>query len=231
MGMASGATGRYQKANITRNGVNHSFMANGWGPGFKSHTISWNGTSFVIIDMEGSQGMNYEPASYPAMYCGLYSMTPSQSCGLPAAIDSLKSVKTGWRWNANGNKAEYNAAYDIWVGDNNALKGYLMVWLREPPGQQPAGMPTTKGVTVANVPGTWDLWVGKVGNFPIVNWVKPEGQDISELEFDVLDFVKDAKQRNIMVPGSQLLAVAAGFEIWNGPIKDLKSEDFYVDVK
>jgi hypothetical protein len=34
-----------------------------------------------------------------------------------------------------------------------------------------------------------------------------------------------------MVPGSQLLAVAVGFEIWNGPIKDLKSEDFYVDVK
>jgi hypothetical protein len=32
------------------------------------------------------------------------------------------------------------------------------------------------------------------------------------------------------VPGTHVLSVAVGFEIWNGPITNLQSNDFYVDV-
>ena len=52
-----------------------------------------------------------------------------------------------------------------------------------------------------------------------------------ELEFDVLDVYRDVQKHNYNLPGSQLLAVAVGFEVWNGPIKSLKTNDFYVDVK
>lgn len=231
MGNSGTSTDRWQKADVTRDGHNYYFMANGWGPGFASQSVEWNGTAFTVVDMEGEQGPNWQPASYPTVFCGVYSET-SKACGLPAEITTLSSLRTGWRWAPNGNDGEYNAAYDVWLGTGPAESdhsGYLMVWLREPPGQQPAGSRTERDVTVANVEGLWDIWAGEVNNLPIVNWVRKEDADSHELEFDVLDFIRDAQARGIEVPGSHILSVAVGFEIWNGPVQNLESIDFYVD--
>ena len=109
---------------------------------------------------------------------------------------------------------------------------YLMVWLRDPPGEQPAGSRNAmhQGVTVANVPGVWDIWNGSVNNRPIINWVRQEGMDSTEIEFDVMDFVRDAQMRGLTITGTQVNAVAVGFEIWQGPVTNLESVDFYVDV-
>ena len=232
---------RYQTvSDIKRNGQSYVLITNGWGSGFQSHTISWNGTSFTVEKMEGKPGNGTSPASYPAVFCGKYSglapnVATGGSCGLPKAVSAMTSLKTGWRWAPNGNEdGEYNASYDIWVGDGTKFIGYLMVWLRDPPTYQPAGTKNDKyqGVTVANVPGTWDIWTGNVNNFPIVNWVRREGSDSHELEFDVLDFVRDAEMRGIAIPGmTEVRAVAAGFEIWEGPITGLQSLDFYIDLK
>lgn len=229
------STDRYKKSDVTRDGVNYFFMANGWGPKFQSQSVSWNGTSFTVESMNGSPGDGYEPASYPTMFCGAYSDSVSKECGLPAAIADIQTLRTGWRWKANGNTSDYNAAYDIWVGNGTtrqSFAGFLMVWFRDPLGQQPAGQPDPAhmGVTVEGVPGTWDVWKGEVNRAPIINWVKAEGQDISELEFDVMDFVRDAPKRGFTVPGTHILSVAVGFEIWEGPVTNLVSEDFYVDV-
>jgi hypothetical protein len=168
------------------------------------------------------------------VFCGLYSDPPKPSagqCGLPAPINSLSSVKTGWRWKSNGNGGQYNAAWDIWLGNGNSLSAYLMVWLRDPPGQQPAGSAATSGATIPGLPGTWSIWTGNVKGVPIVNYVQAEGNDLGELEFDVLDVYNDAKKRNFNLPGSNIIAVAVGFEVWNGPISNLVTDDFYVDVK
>jgi hypothetical protein len=226
------STEQYAESDIYRDGVGYKFIANGWGSGWQSHSISWNGTSFKVESLSGSQGENYSPAGYPTMFCGLYSMKQSVgSCGLPGAVSSLKSVKTGWRWQANGNSGQYNAAWDIWLGNGNDLSAYLMVWLRDPPGQQPAGAAATAGVTVTGLPGTWNIWTGNVNGHPIVNYVKGEGQDLPELEYDVLDVYRDAIKRGYSLPGSNILAVAVGYEVWNGPISNLVTDDFYVDVK
>jgi hypothetical protein len=224
---------QYQTAEVSRNGVPYILITNGWGPGFMSHTISWNGTSFVVEAMEGMRGPNGEPASYPTVFCGKYSVKNVPDCGLPRPIDQITSLKTGWRWNANGNTGRYNAAYDIWLGTETGFGMYLMVWLRDPPGEQPAGSPNSAnlGVTVENVPGTWDIWNGTVNNFPIINWVRHEGDDSPEIEFDVMDFIRDAQTRGLTITGTQVNAVAVGFEIWQGPITNLESTDFYVDVK
>ena len=98
-------------------------------------------------------------------------------------------------------------------------------------GQQPAGSLRTENVTVQNVEGTWDIWTGQVLGKPIINWVRDEGQDTPSMEFDILDFVRDAQSRGLPVPGDHVLSVAVGFEIWNGPITNLESVDFYVDVR
>jgi hypothetical protein len=61
--------------------------------------------------------------------------------------------------------------------------------------------------------------------------VRREGTDSHEIEFDVLDFVRDAEMRGLTIPGStHIRAVAVGFEIWEGPIEGLKSLDFYAKV-
>ncbi len=225
-------TDRWYKAPVSRDGVEYLFMANGWGPGFVSQSVSHLGTSFTVEHMEGSQGDNYQPASYPTMFCGAYSDSTSGPCGLPAEIGAMSSLRTGWRW-APGEGAQYNAAYDIWLSNSSSVGGhsaFLMIWLRDPRGQQPAG---AKGmlVSVANAPGNWQLWTGSVNGRPIVNYARGEGRDSHELEVDVLDFVRDAEMRDLTLPGSHILSVAVGFEIWSGPITNLQSQDFYVSVQ
>lgn len=222
---------QYHEADIFRNGVGYKFIANGWGTRWQSHEIEWHGTSFEVRSLAGQQGDDYSPAGYPTMFCGLYSNKQTVGdCGLPAAISSLSSVRTGWRWNSADN-GEYNAAWDIWLSTNGSnLSSYLMVWLRDPPGQQPAGAATAANATIEGLPGTWTIWTGQVNGLPIVNYVKPEGMDLGELEFDVLDVYNDAIARGYNLPGSHILSVAIGFEVWNGPVSGIVTEDFYVDV-
>lgn len=233
---AMGGTGqsseRYHKTDVTRDGQNYYLMANGWGPGFGSQSLSWSGTSFTVQSMTGTQGKEYQPASYPTVFCGVYSDAQSKPCGLPAALDSLSSLETGWRWSPNGNMGQYNAAYDIWLGTGTtraSFSGFLMVWYREPVGQQPAGALALRNVSVDNVEGTWDVWTGMVNGKPIINFVRAENQDTTAMEFDVLDFVRSAEDQGLTVPGTHVLSVAVGFEIWNGPVTNLQSLDFYVD--
>jgi hypothetical protein len=225
---------RWNKSDVQRNDLDYYFMANGWGPGFESQTVTWSGTSFSVDSMQGKRGDKYEPASYPTVFCGVYSDSRSGECGLPKPLASIGSLRTGWRWNANGNAGQYNAAYDIWLstdGDISGHSAFLMVWLRDPPGQQPAGQKKLSAVSVTNAPGTWDVWAGNVGGKPCVSYVRKEGQDSPELEIDAMDFVRDTQARQISLPGSTVLSVAVGFEIWSGPIAALKTDDFYVHVE
>lgn len=229
---------QFHTANVFRDGVPYILITNGWGPGFQSHNISWNGTSFTVVSSQGSPGGNGEPASYPTVFCGKYSNVPeTANCGLPTSIASTNSIKTGWRWAPNGNSGAYNAAYDIWIGDGANRHGFLMVWLRDPPNFQPAGSRdfAHNHTTVNGLPGTWSIWHGHVNvegqNFPIINWVRSEGDDLHELEFDVMDLIRDAQARQLNVPGTHVNAVAVGFEIWQGPISNLQSLDFYVSVQ
>ena len=225
---------RWTKSDVKRDELNYFFMANGWGPGFESQSVSWKGTSFSVETMQGKRGAGFEPASYPTVFCGTYSDSRSGACGLPKALADITSLRTGWRWTANGNVGQYNAAYDVWLSNTADISGhsaFLMVWLRDPIGQQPAGTRKLVGVNVTNAPGSWNVWAGTVGGKPCISYVRDEGQDSPELEIDVMDFVRDAAARQITMPGSTVLSVAVGFEIWNGPIDKLKSDDFYVQVQ
>ena len=224
---------QFHTAEVSRSGVPFALITNGWGPGWGSHAISWEGTSFTVESTSGSSGMFGEPASFPTVFCGRYSVRDVPDCGLPAAISSISSLRTGWRWSKNGNEGEYNASYDIWMGNGTQLQGYYMVWLRDPPSYQPAGSlnMSHRNVTVENLPGQWDIWNGMVNGLPITNWVRAEGNDSYEIEFDVMDLIRDAEARGVTVPGTHVNAVAVGFEIWEGPITNLQSVDFYVDVQ
>ena len=171
------------------------------------------------------------PIGYPTTYCGIYSeRMAGGDCGLPAAFSTIDKLWTGWRW-SSADRGQYNAAWDIWLGTASAFQSYLMVWLRDPPGRQPAGDSKIDNVTVAGEPGTWVIHYGTVNSRPIVNYVRAEGQDACELELNVMDFVNDAKSRSALtLPGDTVRAIAVGFELWTGPFANVTSEDFYIKL-
>jgi hypothetical protein len=232
---AGTSTAKYLGATVTRDGVGYKFITNWWGQGWTAANVSYSGTGFTVASATGTSTPDGTPIGYPTTYCGRYSeATAGGNCGLPAAFSTIDTLWTGWKW-SSADSGQYNAAWDIWLGTASAFQSYLMVWLRDPPGRQPAGNTNIPNVTVAGVPGTWIIRYGTVNSRPIVNYVRAEGQDACELEFNVMDFVKDAQARSattsgLMLPGDTVRAIAVGFEFWTGPFANVVSEDFYVKL-
>ena len=232
---AGTSTAKYLGANVTRDGVGYKFITNWWGRGWTAANVSYSGTGFTVASATGTSTPDGTPIGYPTTYCGRYSeATAGGNCGLPAAFSTIDTLWTGWKW-SSADTGEYNAAWDIWLGTASAFQSYLMVWLRDPPGRQPAGSTNIPNVTVAGVPGTWIIRYGTVNSRPIVNYVRAEGQDACEFEFNVMDFVNDAQARSattpaLMLPGDTVRAIAVGFEFWTGPFANVASEDFYVKL-
>jgi hypothetical protein len=235
MGGSGDSTAKYLGADVMRDSNTYRFITNWWGQGWTSSDVSYDGTSFSVANAMGTSMPDGTPIGYPATYCGLYSENAAHGdCGLPAAFSTIDKLWTGWKWSSS-DKGQYNAAWDIWLGTASTFQSYLMVWLRDPPGRQPAGNAIISNVTVANVPGTWIIRYGTVNSHPIVNYVRPEGQDACEFEFNVMDFVNDAQARSattsaLMLPGDTVRAIAVGFEFWTGPFASVSSDDFYIKL-
>ncbi len=229
------STAKYFGADVMRDGSTYRFITNWWGGGWSSADVSYNGTSFTVSNAAGTSMPDGTPIGYPATYCGRYSESaPHGDCGLPAAYSTIDKLWTGWKWSSS-NGGQHNSAWDIWLGTASAFQSYLMVWLRDPPGRQPAGNNVINNVTVAGEPGTWNIHYGTVNSAPIVNYVRAEGQDACEFEFNVMDFINDAQMRSattsgLTLPGDTVRAIAVGFEFWTGPFTDVKSEDFYIKL-
>jgi hypothetical protein len=229
------STAKYFGSDVTRDGTRYRFITNWWGMGWTAGNISYNGTGFNVASAAGTSMPDGTPIGYPATYCGLYSENSAGgNCGLPAAYSSIDKLWTGWKWHS-ADTGQYNAAWDIWLGTASQFQSYLMVWLRDPRGRQPAGNAVITNVTVPGVPGTWNIRYGTVNSKPIVNYVRVEGQDACEFEFNVMDFIADAQARSattpaIMLPGDTVRAVAVGFEFWTGPFANVSSDDFYVKL-
>jgi hypothetical protein len=230
-GVTGTSTAKYFGANVTRDGVGYRFITNWWGQGWMTGDIAYNGSGFTVTSATGTSMPDGTPIGYPTTYCGLYSESSAGgNCGLPAAVSSIDKLWTGWKWRS-ADRGQYNAAWDIWLGTASQHQSYLMVWLRDPPGRQPAGNSFMSNVTVANVPGTWNVRYGTVNNRPIVNYLRVEGQDACQFEFNAMDFINDAQTRSgLTLPGDTVRAVAVGFEFWTGPFANVVSEDFYVKL-
>lgn len=229
-------TDQYFGADVTRDGRNYRMITNGWGANWQSHSISWQGTTLNIGNFQGSRQTNGAPAGYPSVFCGRYSDT-SQACGLPTPLSSVTALNTAVNWSHPDGNGTYNVAYDVWLGNGSGggfgggLQSYFMVWLRDPPVESPAGSLREQGVTVPNAPGTWNIIDGMVNGLPIVNYVRAEGDDLHAFAFDIMDFIRDAQGRGLNFPGNDLLAIAIGFEIWQGPVTNLSLDDFCLDIR
>jgi Glycosyl hydrolase family 12 len=219
---------------------NYYFMqVNEWNSS-ASQVMTYGGDFlFQMTTQMGSTAVNGSPTGFPSIFIGANSKHTTTGSNLPKAVSALTTVPTTWVWNDNGTLADdttnsYDATYDVWfstssAGEPNAsgpTGGYLMVWYHKPADAQPiGGAPMEKAITIAGVPGTWDVWIGLNGTRPCISYVST--QTILSLSYDLNLFIQDAvkNQPNTIQSTWYLTNIFTGFEIWRGGL-DVQSTSF-----
>jgi hypothetical protein len=254
-GASSGTDLDYQRVKVGPAGMRgptakqYIIQNNNWGNASGTNqTITYSNNSFTIMSPTGGSPGNGVPASYPSIYIGAngdtqnkndppkgsYNTKPTD--GLPKQISAIGTAMSTYAYNmASG---DYNAAYDIWVSDqnltsdyNDARSGFVMVWPYKPSGRNPIGtMMTTKmiGSTM------YQVWVGPRGsgsnpNRPVVSYVNTSTSMGATINLKL--FLADASMYGI--PSNWYVTdIFFGFEIWNGSgTTGLAVTNFTVDVQ
>jgi hypothetical protein len=249
----------YQRAAVTGTDCKtYIIQNNNWGnPTGSTQVINYTGTSFTVQSSSGSGSS--APASFPSTYVGANGQIANGTyntwadSGLPKQISAMQSAMTSFTWSGGTSGGDFNATYDVWFASsqptagsyNDAITGFLMVWLYKPGGKQPIGT----SVRTASIAGhTWNVWVGPRGNTstgtgpasrPVISYVAQDSPVMS-LNFNLKDFINDAvshadTNNGVTGPFSSswyLTDVFAGFEIWTGSnATNLKSTNFSIAVK
>jgi hypothetical protein len=235
---------------------------NNWGNKTGStQVIDFLGNSFTVLSSSGSTTGGGVPASFPSIYVGANGDTAGgtyntwSNTGLPKQISTITSSNTSFKWSGGTSGGNYNACYDIWFsknaptagGYNDAISGFLMVWLYKPGGNQPIGS-VKRQATIGST--QFDVWVGPRGTTstgtddsgrPVITYVAKS--TLSSISFSMKDLIDDAV-KNAAADKSAggtsqafssswyLTDVFAGFEIWSGgDAKNLKTDSFTFDIK
>jgi hypothetical protein len=226
----------FQRVKVSGGTPLHSYIIqnNNWGnPTGSDQTITYNNNSFKITSSTGNPGGG-AVASFPSIYIGANgnimggSFSTHPADGLPKQISTITSVNTTFTYqHATSGNRNYNATYDVWFASspptapyNDAISGFVMVWLFKPANNNPIGAtPMLTGVTIPGVAGTWNVYVGPRGgggsnsNAPVVSYVA--ASSVTTLTFDLKAFITDAAKHGIL-NSWYLTDVFAGFEIWTG---------------
>ena len=212
---------------IGDDGNEYIIQNNNWGVADQSEqTIYYEGNSFTIASSTGWSTGQGVPASFPSVYIGLNGNVNdglTTNSGLPAQVSSINSIPTELTWSGGGG-GDYNVSYDVWFAASppapgsydDAISGFVMVWLYKPGSRQPIGS-IQRQATIGGI--TFDVWVGPRGgsgsnsNAPVVSYVAQSTQQ--SMSFDLMNFIDDAAQNGIS-QSWYLTDVFGGFEIWTG---------------
>jgi len=228
--MTGALNGRYGSMLFDNN--SYFMQVNEWNSS-GSQVMSYGGDYlFKMTTQMGSTATNGSPTGFPSVFIGANSRHTTSNSNLPKAVSALTTVPTSWTWNDAGTLADdtansYNATYDVWFSTSAAGEptasgpsgGYLMVWYHKPADAQPiGGSAMKKGITIAGVPGTWDVWIGPNGTRPCISYVAT--QTTLSMSYDLNLFIQDAvkNQPNTIQSGWYLTNIFTGFEIWRGAL-------------
>jgi hypothetical protein len=238
----AGMAASYQRAAVTGTDCKKYIVQNNnWGnPTGSTQIINYKGTGFTVQSSSGSGSS--APASFPSTYVGANgdvsggSYNTWSDTGLPKQISTMTSAMTSFGYSGGGGGKNFNVTYDVWFAKstptagsyNDAVSGFIMVWLYKPSNNQPIG---TK-VRSATIGGhTFDVWAGPRNTTatgtdgsgrPVISYVANPA--VTSLSFDLKNFIDDAVSAKDSANGiSQtfssswyLTDVFAGFEIWTG---------------
>lgn len=219
-------TDQYEAKHVKRDGQDYVIQNNVWGDDGQQ-TISYVGTTFKIDSVSGTGNTAGAPLSYPSVFIGSNYDRATEGSNLPLLVSQIQSVQTSWTWKSNGAPGDWNVSYDVWfstsaAGDPEAPSGgYLMVWLHDPAGAQPAGS-NQGSATIDGV--SYTVWFGN----RVVSYVRD--QEATSVTFDLNVFIRDAVTKGYLQDSWYLTNVFGGFEIWSGGT-GLETTDFYIIVE
>ncbi len=231
-------TKQYQDGEITVTDSTKTYhtMTNWWHK-FGGQTVNLSGLSMTVGNSQGTSvpASDGDPMGFPTIFIGSYQNHTTVESNLPMQVSVIKSVPTVFSTNASTlDTSNFNATYDVWFTGTSAKLStlanspgqggaYLMVWLYKPADRQPRGgsgsatgaSPNHPAMTIAGIPGTWDVWVDSSTDPPCISYVSSTPLD--SLSYDLNNFIKDAVTNKYGVTSSMYLSlVFAGFEIWSG---------------
>jgi Glycosyl hydrolase family 12 len=194
------------------------------------------GAAFTVTKSELANPADGNPGSYPSIYAGCNWGACTQG-GLAAQPQQLGNLNPGdvttTLTTTQPSGGAYDVSYDIWLNKTPTAPGApdgaeVMVWLSHHGGVQPAGDKVASGVKIDGY--SYDVWFStNAGNGPCVTYSMTTAHtDVSDL--DLLPLFEDAGNRGYLDPAWYLIAVEAGFEIWQGG-QGLAVKDFSVALK
>ncbi|MDF3072205.1 MAG: glycoside hydrolase, partial [Polyangiaceae bacterium] len=197
-------------------------QANFWNPVNGTFNMSLLPGAGFKLDSQSCKTTTASPCSFPSIYVGVDGSGDRSTGSLPKLTSSITSIPTCMGWSSGGTPKtdEYNVSFDVWFNSNaqaTEAEEFLMIWYRDPPSFQPAGMfPVANGVVVGGQ--TWTLWHGpNHQGRKTTSFVAPNGiADGMAYQFDLMDFINEAAERNYITKSKNLIAVMGGLEVWGG---------------
>jgi cellulase/cellobiase CelA1 len=188
---------------------------NRWGT-TAQQCINVTSSGFEITTLNGSSPTNGAPTAYPSVFFGCHYTNCSPGTNLPIQVSQISSATSSISYRYVSG-ATYNASYDIWLDPSPKRDGVnqmeIMIWLNRQGSIQPIG----SVVGTANLAGrTWEVWRGSNGSNNVISYVAPSA--ISSLNFSVLDFINDTRNRGAITNSWYLTSIQAGFEPWQGGV-------------
>ncbi|WP_410809546.1 GH12 family glycosyl hydrolase domain-containing protein [Micromonospora sp. 067-2] len=187
---------------------------NRWGT-TAQQCINVTGTGFEITTLNGSNPTNGAPTAYPSVFFGCHYTNCSPGTNLPIQVSQISSATSSISYRYVG--GTYNASYDIWLDPTPKRDGVnqmeIMIWLNRQGPIQPIGSPVG---TTTLAGRTWEVWRGSNGSNNVISYVAPS--PISSLNFSVLEFVNDVRNRGAITNSWYLTSIQAGFEPWQGGV-------------
>ncbi|MET8365719.1 cellulose binding domain-containing protein [Micromonospora sp. NPDC005194] len=188
---------------------------NRWGTSAQQ-CINVTSNGFEITTQNGSSPTNGAPTAYPSIFLGCHYTNCSPGTNLPIQVSQISSATSSISYRYVSG-ATYDAAYDIWLDPSPKRDGVnqmeIMIWLNRQGPIQPIG--SVVGTT--NLAGrTWEVWRGSNGSNNVISYVAPSA--ISSLNFSVLDFINDVRNRGAITNSWYLTSIQAGFEPWQGGV-------------
>ncbi|SCF40982.1 Cellulose binding domain-containing protein [Micromonospora purpureochromogenes] len=186
---------------------------NRWGT-TAQQCINVTSTGFEITTQNGSNPTNGAPTAYPSVFFGCHYTNCSPGTNLPIQVSQISSATSSITYKYVSG-AIYNASYDIWLDPTPKKDGVnqmeIMIWLNRQGSIQPIGSPVG---TTTLVGRTWEVWRGSNGSNNVISYVAPS--PITSMNFSVLDFINDVKNRGAITNSWYLTSIQAGFEPWQG---------------
>ncbi len=193
-----------------------------WSTCESGNTVGWG------TEWSWSGGSASQVKGYPSIVYGWH-WTDASSLGILLNRSATTAINCGWTFDVNQD-GTMNVAYDLFThtmaapGYSNDPADEIMIWLYAGGGAGPIG---SQVGTVSVAGASWNLYSGNNGYWNVRSYVRTS--NTTSATFNLMDFLKDLMERNLLTEGKYLSSIEAGTEIFNGT-GTLDTSSFYCTI-